>query len=180
MPELREPAIDLYEAWQECRREWGPGPREDGFGLTPTDDTSNRDGFARWVARLRRAAGDEPGGEVPCLSWWIVEDVEIVGAAALRLGPDVLVSRVGHVGYGTRPSRRGRGFATWALDQVVSRAFTHGIDPVVLVCESDNDASTGTIVRRGGALVDRVTAHGVLLDRYRITAGGTLAPGRRR
>lgn len=65
VPELVEPTTDLYESWRAARDEWGPGRHEDGFDLRPGDDTHTAEGFAAWVARLRRS---------PALSWWIVEN----------------------------------------------------------------------------------------------------------
>lgn len=172
MPDLVEPTADLYDAWQECRRDWGPGMHEDGFGLAATDSTDDPRGFARWVCRLHRAATDDPGDETPCLYWWIVEDGEVLGAAALRTQTTAITAQIGHVGYGIRPSKRGQGLTTWALTQVVRRASALDLNPMVLVCVADNTASARTILRCGGSLMDQFHAHGELLSRYEIPVQG--------
>ncbi len=162
MPELVLPTTRLHAAFLECRDEWGPGVHEDGFGLGPDDDVDSPAGFAAWVQeRLRRThptgapCPDEPHGSPR----WIVEDGRVLGAIILRHVPR---EETGHLGYGVRPSARGRGLATWALRQMLAeaRAALPG-DRVLAVCLADNVASARTIERVGGVL-DRVgdTDHG--------------------
>src|SRR5438128_907252 len=73
----------------------------------------------------------------------------------------------GHVGYGVRPSARGRGVATWALGEVLRLAPAEGLDRVLLVCVDDNLASIKTIERHGGVLEQTVSGDGgVRVRRY--------------
>lgn len=137
---LVEPSVDLYVAWREAHAEWGPGLHEDGFGLQATDDVESVKGFADWVARVRAGGGT-------CR--WIVEDGRVLGGIALR---HELNERTGHIGYGVRPSARGRGLATWALGEMLNEARDRGIGRVLLVCVADNEASARTIERNGGVL----------------------------
>ena len=146
MPDLVDPTTELHAAWLEAHREWGPGQHEDGFGLGLDDDVDSPGGFAVWVARLRAA----PGSSL----WWIVEGDTVLGGIALRHPTNGAVPQHGHIGYGIRPSARGRGVATWALDEVLSRAAATALDRVLICCEAGNVASASVIERVGGRLED--------------------------
>lgn len=160
MPELVRPQAALYEAWADAHREWGPGLHEDGFGITAHDDVSDEDGFRAWVHRLHARPG---------ACWWIVEDGRVLGGIALRSPGDASVQRLGHVGYGIRPSARGRGVATWALGQVLSHASRIDIDPVIAVCRDDNAGSIAVIEHYSATLVATELHGTVRLRRYAIS-----------
>jgi predicted acetyltransferase len=144
MPELVAPTVDLHSAWLEAHSEWGPGQHEDGFGLRPSDDVDTLEGFAAWVARLE----SQPG----CAYRWIVDNGRVLGGIALRTGDDDYVRWAGHIGYGLRPSARGRGIGTWALNRAVGEARDFGLERLLAVCAVDNAASAKTIERCGGVL----------------------------
>ncbi|MFF1820079.1 GNAT family N-acetyltransferase [Kribbella sp. NPDC058245] len=137
---LVEPSTDLYDAWREAHVEWGPGLHEDGFGLAASDDVESAEGFAAWVARVRAGEGT---------SRWIVEDGRVLGGIGLR---HQLNERTGHIGYGVRPSARGRGVASWALGAILREARVLGMRRVLVVCLDDNPWSARTIERNGGVL----------------------------
>lgn len=160
MLQLVRPRVDLYEAWSDAHDEWGPGLHEDGFGLTAHDDVSTAEGFRKWVRQVNAERG---------AAWWIVEDGQVLGGIALRSPGDGSAVRLGHVGYGIRPSARGRGVATWALGQVLAHATRIGIDPVIAVCRDDDDASIATLEHYGAVLVATERHEGVRLRRYAIT-----------
>jgi predicted acetyltransferase len=58
----------------------------------------------------------------------------------------------GHIGYGIRPSRRGRGLATWAVGEVLREAAARGFERVIVVCQASNVASARVIEHQGGQL----------------------------
>lgn len=104
----------------------------------------------------------------PAELWWIVEDGEVLGGIALRAADEERVRRFGHIGYGVRPSARGRGVATWAFGEVLRHAASLGIDPVVAFCLDDNVESVATLERRGATL-EAVEQHGTArVRRYTI------------
>lgn len=140
---LVHPSVDRYDAWLAAHREWGPGLHEDGFGIGQDDDVNSRQGFAAWIDKLRQGPGE---------LWWIVEDGTVLGGIALRAVDDQRAARHGHVGYGVRPSARGRGVASWALQQVVDLARDAGRESIALVCLSENVASIRTVERCGGTV----------------------------
>ncbi|WBB65911.1 GNAT family N-acetyltransferase [Micromonospora sp. WMMD812] len=155
MPELIAPTVRLHAAWREARDDWGPGVHEDGFGLRPSDEVDSPAGFATWVRRLTEASDPArplDAGSVHCTYRWIVEDDQVLGAIALRHGENDFVRRVGHIGYGVRPSARRRGLAAWALGRMLAEARELGLDRVLIVCAADNLASAKTIERHGGVL----------------------------
>lgn len=103
------------------------------------------------MARL--AAESEPhDGATACAYRWIVEDDRVLGGIALRFGPDDVVRRIGHIGYGIRPSARRRGLATWALGRMLAEARSAGLDRLLVVCAADNLPSARTVERHDGVL----------------------------
>jgi predicted acetyltransferase len=142
--ELVHPDVGRHAAWLASHREWGPGLHEDGFGVGPEDDVDSADGFATWVSRLRSL----PAARL----WWIVDGETVLGGIALRTGTDDQVQRLGHVGYGIRPSARGQGIASWAVGEVLPHARQAGMGRLLLVCRDDNVGSVKTIERHGGVL----------------------------
>ncbi|QIK65046.1 GNAT family N-acetyltransferase [Nocardioides sp. HDW12B] len=166
MPDLVTPSTDLHAAWLDCHHEWGPGRHEDGFGVRETDDVVSEAGFAAYVTRLVDQADPaqaEAMGRMPCSYRWIVEDGQVLGGIALRHELSAKTEPLGHVGYGVRPSARGRGVATWALGAILAEARTLGLDRVVAVCDVDNAASARVIEHHGGRLEGiRDTEHGTV------------------
>jgi len=148
MPSLQAPTARLHTAFAEAHQEWGPGLHEDGFGLTLADDVETAAGFAAWVSRLTRAE-DPAGGLATSTYRWIVEDDTVLGGIALRHELD---EKLGHIGYGVRPSARRRGLATWALTEMLGEARARGLKRVLVVCATDNVASARTILRCGGVM----------------------------
>ncbi|WP_372666386.1 GNAT family N-acetyltransferase [Amycolatopsis kentuckyensis] len=143
-PRLVVPTTRLHAAWLDAHAEWGPGRHEDGFGLLDSDEVRTREGFSAWVGRM--------GRDTACTYRWIAEDGDVLGGIALRHTGHESVPRAGHLGYGIRPSARGRGLAGWAVEQMLAEARDLGMDHVLLVCEAGNTASAKTIERRGGVL----------------------------
>ena len=153
MPELIAPTTRLHTAWVEAHAEWGPGRHEDGFGLGPSDEVDSPAGFAAWVARLTGEADSAKpvgAGIAGCTYRWIVENDRVLGGIALRHGNSDHVLWAGHLGYGIRPSARGRGLATWAVGRMLDEARALGLDRVLAVCAVGNVASVKTIERCGG------------------------------
>lgn len=171
MPELIEPTPDLRASWLESAAEWGD-THQDGAGLHEADDIRTAEGFAAWTQRLRAQSDSEEvtPDRVPASYWWIVDGKTYLGAISLRhVLNDKLLEAGGHIGYGVRPSARGRGVATWALGATLDRARERGIDRVLITCDDDNLASAKTIERNGGVLEDTRDTWLGLARRYWIT-----------
>jgi predicted acetyltransferase len=100
-------------------------------GCGPSDEVDSPTGFAAWVARL--ADESDPAkaveaGRARCTYRWIVEGDRVLGGIALRHELNDFVLRVGHIGYGIRPSSRRRGLATWALGRMLDEARVLRLD----------------------------------------------------
>jgi predicted acetyltransferase len=96
-----------------------------------------------------------PPGWVPCTVKWVVEGEEYLGRISVRHRlTEALFTWGGHIGYGVRPSARGRGAATFALREVLPLCAALGIDPALVTCDVDNLASRRTIERSGGVYED--------------------------
>lgn len=161
MLELVRPQVDLYEAWSEAHREWGPGEHEDGFGIGQDADVDSERGFREWVDRLLHEPGD---------LWWVVEDGRVLGGVTFRSLSDERLARLGHVSYGIRPSARGRGVASWALGEILTHAATLGVDPVFAVCRDDNAGSIATLEHFGATLLETKDDDGVRVRHYALSA----------
>lgn len=170
MLSLIRPTTSLHESWLEAYREWGEGAQIDGAALRAEDRFDEPHDFARFVARLRSTADPEvaqPSGFVHATTLWIVEDKRYVGSIDLRHSlTDYLLSFGGHIGYGVRPSARGRGIATWALGAILPVAHELGIDRVLVTCEENNAASAAIIEKCGGVYEDTRNNGEVNFRRY--------------
>ena len=173
MPELVVPTVKLHASWLEARDEWGHGVHQDGAGLHADTEVDSAEGFAEWVASLVRQS-DHPVPVAPdrvhASYWWMVEGDQYLGAISLRHElNDFLYDAGGHIGYGVRPSARGRGVATWAVAVVLDEARKLGLDRVLITCDDNNIASARTIERSGGVLEDVRTTTLGLTRRYWVT-----------
>lgn len=96
----------------------------------------------------------EPGRPVtPYVEHWMW-DGEFCGLIAVRWQPgtnDLPAPYTSNVGYQTVPGKRGRGYATQALSQIlpIAKDLT-GLDHVVLSTTLDNSHSQGAILANGG------------------------------
>ncbi|MGO4459534.1 GNAT family N-acetyltransferase [Streptomyces sp. M-16] len=158
MPELIAPTPRLRASWLSAQEEWGPDAHMDGAGLGREDDVDSPEGFAAWTRRLH-GYGDRTApieqGRVHATYWWIADGDTYLGAIDLRHYLNgFLLDAGGHIGYGVRPSARGRGLAGWALREVLHEARVLGMDRVLLTCDPGNEASVRTIERGGGVLED--------------------------
>lgn len=96
---------------------------------------------------------------LPGFTYWLW-DGEFCGLINFRwqrgtaeLPPHVL----GHIGYGVVPWKRGKGYATEALKQLLPLASEEGLPYVELTCDPDNVASRKVIESNGGVFVENFT-----------------------
>jgi len=97
---------------------------------------------------------------IPALFRWMW-DGEFAGTIDLRWQPDgtgELPEYIpGHVGYGTVEWKRGRGYATQALAQLLPLAAAEGLTSIDLVTNVDNAASQHIVETNGGVIVAEFT-----------------------
>ena len=81
--------------------------------------------------------------KLPFIARWMW-DGEFCGSISLRWqeGTDVLPAHVlGHIGYAVVPWKRGRGYATQALQEILHEARSVGLRRVEITTDPDNAAS---------------------------------------
>ena len=94
---------------------------------------------------------------LPGYSRWMW-DGEFCGSIGFRWRPgttELPPHCLGHVGYSVVPWKRGRGYATRALQLLLTQAREEGLAYIELTTDSDNIASRRVIEANGGKLVER-------------------------
>jgi len=115
-----------------------------------------------------------PVGFVPHSTFWLVADEEVVGVSNLRHRlTDSLRIEGGHIGYGIRPSARGRGHGTRILALTLAEAARLGIAKALLTCAKANLASSAVIRANGGVLQDEafIESRGEVVQRWWVPTG---------
>lgn len=85
-------------------------------------------------------------------------DGEFCGSIGFRWQPGTSALPpyvLGHIGYAVVPWKRGRGYATRALELILADAKAEGLDYVELTTDLDNIPSQKVITANGGVLVER-------------------------
>ncbi len=117
-----------------------------------------------------------PEGFVPHSTFWLAEGNEVVGVSNLRHRlTDSLRVEGGHIGYGVRPSARGRGLGTRILELTLAEAAKLGLAKVLLSCAKTNVASSAVIMANGGVLQDEafLESRGEVVQRWWVPTGGS-------
>lgn len=87
---------------------------------------------------------------------------------------------LGHIGYAVVPWKRGRGYATRALAEVLPDARTRGLRYVEITTAPDNEASRRVIEANGGVFVEEFVTPPALGGRrhlrYRVSVEPRAAP----
>ena len=167
---FEEPHAGLQDSYRDLIQEF----REAGEPLIPFPLTFPNDDFLAFLARLAACARGEglPPGFVPHSTYWLVSDDVVVGVVNLRHRlTDALRREGGNIGYGVRPSARGRGYAREILRCTLVRAGEIGLREVWLTCAKTNLASIRTIVGQGGIFVSEefLPEREEVVQRYRIS-----------
>lgn len=127
--------------------------------------------YEDWLAAI--AANADPQTVSP---GWVVTDTffavddagEIVGIIDLRRELKGFLADFGNTGYSVRPDRRGHGYATEMLRQLLDHARQLGMTELHLSVERTNTASVRTIVKNGGVYVRSFPYEGEQADVYRL------------
>lgn len=129
--------------------------------------------YAEWLARTEagRDAATCPPGRLPQhLLLAFDESGEMIGAVCIRPALNEETRKfAGHIGYGVRPSARGRGYATRMLSMALSVLGGFGVPEAILTCNSDNPASARVILKNGGVFENELAEpNGNRVKRFRI------------
>ena len=144
--ELDRGAIEAYQ------QEW------DEAEATPWAAHRHGRSFEEWLARDIAWRERAAPGFVAGHTWFLVgEDGALLGALDLRHElNEKLLRDGGHIGYGVRPSERGKRLAPCLLALGLEKARQRGLERVLVCCDEDNPASARTIEDCGGVLENTV------------------------
>jgi predicted acetyltransferase len=164
---LVKPALELKDAYLSFYQEWMDSG-EDVVPWVVSIDPTDFPGMLQTL--LANEKGEHlPEGWVPDSTFWLVaENERIVGAVNIRHAlTEKLMNSGGHIGYGIRPSERGKGYATKLLALALEEARLLGIHKALVVCNESNIASERTIIRNGGVQDSSfVEENGNVIKRY--------------
>lgn len=112
-------------------------------------------------------------GRVPSTVYFLKEenDDRILGHISIRhsINTEFLSNVGGHIGYGVRPSERGKGYATIGLKLALKECEKLGIKNILITCKSNNIASAKCIEHNGGKLINKIQFDGEKFNRYNIS-----------
>ena len=109
--------------------------------------------YSKWVEAIHNNAsfGNHEWGK--SLLYLCLDEGKLIGLLQIRYElPKDYSEKYGDIGYGVRPSERGKGYATAMLRYALSVCRQKGMKQAVLGCYWDNLASAATIKKNGGAL----------------------------
>lgn len=155
---LIAPSADFAETYGEFLADF----KRQGGQLVPWVLSLETPGFAELVRRLRAYSNGIglKAGFVPHSTFWLIDaDRRLVAVSNLRheLTPS-LMREGGHIGFGVRPSERGKGYATRLLALTLIEAKRLGIDRALLTCDRQNLASARVIEKNGGVFDSESTS----------------------
>ncbi|TCI57614.1 GNAT family N-acetyltransferase [Exiguobacterium sp. SH1S21] len=150
--------------------------KEDGSNIVPTTINKDTSDFDAYVKRLLDAEDREKieDGWVPSTTYWLTDGDELLGAANIRHELNAhLLNFGGHIGYGIKPSARGRGLATEQLRLALEKAKELGIERALITCDRENVASRQVILNNGGVADTPYTEEGGnVVERFWIDVKG--------
>ena len=130
--------------------------------------------FSEYLALIEKFADEDvlPAGFVAS-DTYVMKDKcgRIYGMSSLRhkLTEGLLIGG-GHIGYGIRPSERGRGYGTKQLALLLEKCKQLDINRVLITCDKDNVGSAKVAMNNGATLEDQIIENdGNILQRYWIT-----------
>jgi len=130
---------------------------------------SNYEGYLK--KRIAYAQGEQlPEGWTPIRTYFCIKDGVILGSIRVRQGSnDYIENVIGHIGYETRSSVRGRGVAKFMLAYVQDSLLT---DSVIISCDPTNIASRKVIESCGAEFLNEYyyQAEDQQVRRYRLYA----------
>jgi predicted acetyltransferase len=158
---LARPSATFIDSYLEALRE--------GFHIglfPPLDEDAIAEIEVNFTAHLKSLDHDgqspfEAHGHilpsVPATVFWLIDQGEFIGAVNIRARIDthVLAHFGGHLGYGVRPSRQRRGYATRQLALALEICRGMGIGIVRVSCAEDNIGSRRAIEANGGVFLHR-------------------------
>ena len=130
------------------------------------------DNYEEWLKKKEneRKGRNLEEGRVPSTVYFLKYDGEdrILGHLSIRhnIDNEFLSAVGGHIGYGTRPSERRKGYGTVALKLALKECEKLGIKNALVTCKRENNPSARCIENNGGVLRDIFNFNGEEFNRY--------------
>jgi predicted acetyltransferase len=123
--------------------------------------------YDRWLKFLENP--DNPN-LVQCSTFFATMGSRIVGMLSIRHTlNDTLRKYGGHIGYGVRPSDRGKGYATEILKLGLEYCKNSALRKLSIMCRSENLASQRVIIKNGGVFrKEKLDHNGTMIRVYHI------------
>ena len=149
---LIPPSVALDQTYREFLAE----VKHHDERLTPWVLAMEAPTFAELIRKLEQYSQGVglQSGFVPHSTYWLVDDDKnLLGVSNLRheLTPSLKLVG-GHIGFGVRPSQRGKGLGSRLLALTLLEAKRRGMDRVLLTCDRQNQASARVIEKNDGVL----------------------------
>ncbi|MCL2367865.1 MAG: GNAT family N-acetyltransferase [Oscillospiraceae bacterium] len=136
--------------------------------------------YDKWLEEIEEAQDIE----IPSMIFFAFRksDNKMIGTINVRHPYAGYVKIHGHIGYGVRPSERGKGYATTMLNLALAYCQELGLEQVLLTCDQSNIASKHIIIKCQGVFEGTsLQEDGNVLERYWINVpshttqkGGTI------
>jgi predicted acetyltransferase len=144
-------------------REW----RGAGEEIIPSRLVGWEEDFEWFIALLEQEIAHNKNG-VNSHLFFLVENGKILGSIQIRhhINHPNLIETGGHIGYGIRPSERGKWYGQQMLALALQEAKKIGLENVLIACYDDNFWSRWVIEKNGGVLEWCVLQNGRKKRRY--------------
>ncbi len=164
---LEKPALHHEAAWLDIVAEI----QEAGERIVPYSLTLELSHYLDFWRRTQQfSRGENLEGKVRADTFFLLEEERpgrILGAINLRYElNEYLYQFGGHIGYGVRPSERGKGYATAMLGLALEKCKEAGLKRVLLTCDTWNTASARVMEHNGGVLENVVSRGDGHIARY--------------
>lgn len=156
--ELLRPTLAMKDMYLDYAREWESKKES----MVPTASRLQESSYEEWFQERMRDIEPEymkAKGLVPAdLFFYVDTDANyIIGSIQVRHSlTDYLAQFGGHIGYGIRPSKRGKGYGKRMLAEALKYCDVLGIKKALITCDKDNSSSRKVIRANGGVLEEEV------------------------
>lgn len=169
---LVRPGAEWKEQVLGYKREF----EENGNSMDGTAGLGGAESFDTWCAAIEKNSCEETvtEGLVPASTFLAVRESDnyLVGMIDIRHRLNEGLEKFGgHIGYSVRKSERRKGYATEMLALALEECRKLGIDKVLVTCDKNNIASSGTMKKNGAVFLDELVNEGQITQRYEITLG---------
>lgn len=108
-------------------------------------------------------------GRVPSTKYFLINnEKKILGGISIRhnIGNEYLFNYGGHIGYGIRPSERGKGYGNIILGLGLNEMKKMNVNKILITCLDDNIYSKKIIEKNGGILENKISFEDNFMCRY--------------